>query len=442
MTVVRFAPSPTGLLHIGNARTALLNWLFAKGRGGRFVLRLDDTDQARSREEYAEQIIEDLAWLGIEPDLVVRQSERLDRYDEAARRLRGDGRLYGCYETPDELERRRKLRLAQGLPPVYDRSGLSLGPEERERLAEEGRRPHWRFLLRERRVEWDDLCRGPQHVETTALSDPVLVREDGTYLYTLPSVVDDIDLGITHVIRGEDHVTNTGVQIELFEALGSVPPGFAHHNLLIAGSGEALSKRTGALSLKSLREAGYEPAAVASLAVLLGSAEAVEARPDLASLARELDLMRLSRAPARFDEAELEGLNRSLIREMDYKTAKARLASVGADLGERFWLAVRGNLDRVRDAIIWRDVIEGPVEPPPPDREFLDVAARELPPEPWDDGTWSSWTGALKAQTGRKGKDLFMPLRLALTGREHGPELRAFLPLLGRERVEARLRKR
>ncbi len=444
MTVtVRFAPSPTGHLHIGNARTALLNWLFAKARGGRFVLRLDDTDRERSRPEFADQIERDLAWLGIEPDLVVRQSERLDLYDAAADRLRRDDRLYPAYETPDELERRRKMQLAQGKPPVYDRAARSLPAEERQRLEAEGRAPHWRFLLDGGRIGWDDLCRGPQHVETATLSDPVLVRGDGSYLYTLPSVVDDLDLGVTHVIRGEDHVTNTGVQIELFQALGGAAPGFGHHNLLTASGGEGLSKRSGALSLKALREAGFEPGAVASLAVLLGSAEAVEARADLDALGRDLDLKRLSRAPARFDEGELDGLNRTLLREMPYEAAQPRLAACGADLGPGFWHAVRGNIDRLPEAADWRAVVEGPVEPPAPqDADLLDVAARLLPPEPWDDTTWGAWTGAVKAESGRKGKALFMPLRLALTGRDHGPELKALLPLIGRERALERLSRR
>ena len=271
MTVtVRFAPSPTGYLHIGNARTALLNYLFARRHGGRFILRLDDTDTERSRPEYADAIIADLAWINIAPDLIIRQSERRDVHDAAADRLRGLDRLYPCYETPEELERRRKRQLARHRPPVYDRAARDLTEADRAGLEAGGRNPHWRFLLEDRDVTWDDLCRGPQHYAAGALSDPVLIREDGSYLYTLPSVADDADTGVTHVIRGEDHVTNTAVQIELFEALGHTPPVFAHHNLLTAAGGEGLSKRTGSLSLRSLREAGFEPMAVASLAVLIG----------------------------------------------------------------------------------------------------------------------------------------------------------------------------
>ena len=334
--IVRFAPSPTGLIHIGNARTALLNALFARRKGGTFILRFDDTDLERSKPEFADAIEQDLAWLGIKPDVVVRQSERFDLYDSVAARLKAMGRLYACYETPDELERRRKRQLARGLPPIYDRAALKLTAEDRARLEAEGRRPHWRFLLNHRNVAWSDLVRGDSHVDCASLSDPVLVREDGTYLYTLPSVADDIDLNITHVIRGEDHVTNTAVQIQLFEALGATAPVFAHHNLLTTASGEGLSKRLGHLSLKSLREAGLEPQAVASLAVLVGSAEAVRPVASLDELASLIDFAHISRAPARFDESELEHLNSKLVHSMSYDEVRERLAALGIGGGEAF----------------------------------------------------------------------------------------------------------
>lgn len=437
--VVRFAPSPTGLIHIGNARTALLNALFARREGGTFILRFDDTDLERSRPEYAAAIAEDLAWLGIPPDRTVRQSDRFALYAEAAERLKAMGRLYAAYETPDELEFRRKRQLARGLPPVYDRAALKLTEEERARLEAEGRRPHWRFLLDHRTVEWTDMVRGASHVDCASLSDPVLVRADGTYLYTLPSVVDDIDLGVTHVIRGEDHVTNTAVQIQLFEALGGAVPAFAHHNLLTTASGEGLSKRLGHLSLRGLRESGLEPQAVASLAVLVGSAEAVRAVPSLDALARLVDFAHISRAPAKFDEAELEHLNARLVHELPYEAVKDRLAALGVGGGEAFWLAVRTNLTRVADAAAWWAVVEGPVEPAIADPAVVRAAAETLPPEPWDGGTWKRWTEGVKAATGAKGKALFMPLRLALTGRDHGPELAALLPLIGRARAARRL---
>ena len=437
--VVRFAPSPTGYIHIGNIRTALLNWCVAKRAGGRFILRYDDTDMARSRQEYADAIAVDLAWLGMVPDVKARQSERMALYDAAAGRLREAGRLYPCYETEEELERRRTLQKARGLPPVYDRAALRLTAEQKAALEAEGRRPHWRFLLNHRIVEWQDGVRGPAHVDTSSLSDPVLIRADGGYLYTLPSVVDDIDLGVSHIIRGEDHVTNTAVQIEIFEALGGTVPEFAHHNLLTTVSGEGLSKRSGALSIGSLREAGFEPMAVASLAVLTGTAEAVRPIASLQELAALVDLSRISRAPARFDPAEIETLNAKLLHETAFADVSQRLTALGVEGGEDFWLAVRSNLVRLADAKLWWDVVTGPVAAGEQDREFLGRAAALLPSGPWDENTWGAWTQAVKEATGAKGKALFMPLRQALTGLDHGPELKALLPLIGRERVLARL---
>ncbi|MFO1148921.1 MAG: glutamate--tRNA ligase [Alsobacter sp.] len=440
--VHRFAPSPTGRLHIGNARSALLNGLLARRNAGRFILRLDDTDQERSRQVYADAIVEDLAWLGLKPDLLVRQSDRTALYDAAADRLRAAGRLYPCYETEDELDRRRKRQAARGLPPVYDRAALKLGEADRAALEAEGRRPHWRFLLELRTVAWTDLVRGECHVDCASLSDPVLVRADGTYLYTLPSVVDDIDLGVTDVVRGEDHVTNTAVQIQIIEALAgaSAVPRFGHHNLFVLPGGEGLSKRQGHLSLGSLREAGLESLAVAIDAVLLGSSEPVRPLAGLDELAGLIDLAHLSRAPARFDETELAALNARLLHHLPYSAVADRLTALGVTEGEAFWLAVRGNLALLREAAEWRDVVRGPLEPAQGrDEAFLAEAARLLPQGPYDETSWGAWTGAVKEATGRKGRDLFMPLRLALTGREHGPELKALLPLIGEAQARARL---
>jgi glutamyl-tRNA synthetase len=437
--IVRFAPSPTGHIHIGNTRVALLNALYARREGGTFILRFDDTDLARSRKEYADSIETDLHWLGIPPDVIVRQSERFGLYDAAAEQLKAIGRLYPCYETQEELEFRRKRQLARGLPPIYDRAALKLTDDDRAKLEEEGRKPHWRFRLEPSNVAWNDLVRGSCHVDCSSLSDPVLVREDGTYLYTLPSVVDDIDLKITHVIRGEDHVTNTAVQIQIFEALAAAIPTFAHHSLLITASGEGLSKRLGHLSVKGLRDGGLEPQAVASLAVLVGSAESVRPIADLNELAKLIDFSHISRAPAKFDESELENLNARLIHEMPYEVARERLAAMDADAGEAFWNAVRSNLTKVQDAAEWATVVRGPVTPVIEDRGFIDAATDVLPSEPWDASTWKTWTEAVKTKTGVKGKALFMPLRLALTGLGHGPELGALLPLIGPERARARL---
>ena len=438
---VRFAPSPTGRIHIGNARTALINALVARKQNGRFVLRYDDTDLERSKDEYAESIALDLAWLGIVPDEVVRQSQRVPSYDVASARLKDVARLYPCYETADELDRRRKRQQARGLPPVYDRAALELTDADRAALEAEGRRPHWRFLLDRIDVTWDDGVRGPSHIDCASLSDPVLIREDGSYLYTLPSVVDDIDLGVTHVIRGEDHVTNTAVQIQLFQALGGLVPAFAHHNLLTTASGEGLSKRSGALSLGGLREAGVESLAVAALAVLTGSSDAVQPVESLDALGALFDLSHISRNPARFDPAELHHLSARTLHGMPYPAVTSRLAAFGITgaRAELFWMAVRGNLERFDDVAIWWNVVEGPLEPLREDPAFLETAEALLPAEPWDHTVWSAWTTRIKAETSRKGRALFHPLRLALTGRENGPELAALLPLIGRARAADRL---
>lgn len=440
--VLRFAPSPTGLIHVGNARTALLNALIARRAGGTFILRFDDTDAARSRAEYAQAIATDLAWLGISPDITVRQSDRIGDYAAAAERLKAMGRLYPAYETEEELDLKRGLQRARGLPPVYDRAALALSPEDRARLEADGRRPHWRFRLNHRVVAWDDGVRGPQQVDTATLSDPVLVRADGSFLYTLPSVVDDLALGVTQVIRGEDHVTNTAVQIEIFEALEGPVPGFAHHNLLTLPSGEGLSKRLGHLSLSALREAGQEALAVAALSVLVGTSHAVEPVADLDALAAMVDLAAISRAPARFDPADLDALTARTLHIMPFSAAAARLEAAGIGGGEAFWLAVRANLSRFDDAQDWWGIVATPRAGviAEDDRAFLAEAAGLLPAEPWDGATWKAWTAAVKAATGRSGRNLFHPLRLALTGRETGPELAALLPLMGRARAERRLR--
>ncbi len=455
MTVtVRFAPSPTGLIHIGNARTALFNWLFAKKHAGRFILRFDDTDVARSKKEYADATIADIEWLGIHPDAIEYQSRRLAYYDAAVERLKAAGLLYPSYETAEELELRRKIRLSRRLPPIYGREALKLTGEEKAAYEAEGRKPYWRFMLpnftttpletTRTEIHWDDLVRGSETVDLASLSDPVLVRDDGTYLYTLTSVVDDIDLGMTHIIRGNDHVTNTGVQHALFQALGAEPPIFGHHNLLTATSGEGLSKRSGALSLDGLRRSGIEPMAVASLAVLLGTSESVAAVPSMAELVDHFDPAATSKSAAKFDPAELQLLNHALLHHMEFKDAAPRLAALGIDneVAERFWLAVRGNLDVFADAENWWRVIhEGPQEKPQlpsEDREFVWAAFDLLPPEPWSDMTFKLWTDQVKAATGRKGRALFAPLRLALTGLSSGPELADLMPLMGREGILAR----
>jgi glutamyl-tRNA synthetase len=437
--LVRSAPSPTGYLHIGNARSALFNWLFARRHGGRFLLRFDDTDLSRSTPEFAAAIAEDLAWLGIAPDAIISQSQRLALYDEAADKLRASGRLYPCYETADELDRRRKRQLARGLPPVYDRAALSLTEDDRAKLEAEGRRPHWRFRLEPRIVAWNDLVRGQAHVDCASLSDQVLIREDGSYLYHLPSVVDDAETGVTHIIRGEDHVTNTAVHIQIFEALGAPLPIFAHHNLLTTVSGEGLSKRLGHLSLRGLREAGVEALAVAALATLTGSSDAVRPVSSLDELAELVDLAHVSRAPAKFDEHELETLSARTLHQLPLAAVAERLAALDVPATEPFWLAVRGNLARLEEVRTWWRVVAGPLAPVVADAALASAAATLLPAEPFDATTWKSWTQAVAIATGLKGRALFMPLRQALTGLDHGPELAALLPLIGRDKALKRL---
>ncbi|WP_216635790.1 glutamate--tRNA ligase [Magnetospirillum moscoviense] len=437
---VRFAPSPTGLLHVGNARVALINWLFAKAHGGYFVLRYDDTDAERSKPEYVEAIAADLGWLGLEWDRHFHQSARLERYREVAEALKAHGRLYPCYETPEELEYKRKRQLARGQPPVYDRAHLHLPKVELDRLIAEGRTPHWRFKLDHRVEQWEDLVKGSMHVDCASLSDPVLIRADGTFLYTLPSVVDDADYAISHIIRGEDHVTNSAPQLQLFRAIGAIPPQFAHLPLMTDISGAGLSKRLGSLSLSEMREDGVLPMAVNSLLAKLGTSDAIEERNNLDSLIEEFSITHFSRSTAKFDPVELAHLNTRLLHAMSFAEAESALAALGLDQADQaFWEAVKGNLAKMADSRQWWPVVAGPITPVVEDQAFLDAAAGLLPPEPWDASTWSAWTNAIKAATGAKGRALFHPLRLALTAYENGPELKNLLPLIGREKALERL---
>jgi glutamyl-tRNA synthetase len=439
MTIVRFAPSPTGLLHVGNGRTAMLNYLFVRHAKGKFFLRIDDTDTERSKPEYEAAILEDLAWLGMTHDIFARQVERADAHARAAEALKASGHLYPAYESADELDRRRKRQIAMHKPPVYDRAALKLTVEDRAKLEAEGRKPHWRFKLSQTKVKWHDSVRGDVEIDTAHLSDPVLIREDGRFLYTLPSVVDDVDYKITHVIRGEDHVTNTAAQIEIFEALGAKVPHFAHFPLLVGVGGVALSKRIGSLSLREIREMGIEPLALASYLAKTGTSDAIELRPSLDVLAEEFSFDKIGRAPAHFDPAELDGLNAKLLHAMPYEAVADRLAQLGID-SAALWDAIKPNLTKLADAADLAALVTARVTPVIEDAAFIAQAADVLPPEPWDETTWSAWTKAITAATGKKGRDLFHPLRLALTARESGPEMKKLLPLMGREKVLARLK--
>jgi glutamyl-tRNA synthetase len=437
--VTRFAPSPTGRLHVGNIRTALHNWIYARKSGGRFLLRIDDTDAERSEERYVEAIRADLQWLGLIPDAEVRQSQRFALYESRFAELVAGGHAYPAYESAQELDLKRKIQLGRGLPPVYDRAALSLTEEERATLEAEGVRPHWRFKLDHGApIEWDDAVRGPQRFDPATMSDPVIRRADGTWLYMLPSVIDDIDMGVTQVVRGEDHVSNTALQIQMFQALGAELPRFAHAALLTGNEGK-LSKRLGSLGVDHFREIGIEAQAVRALLARIGTSDPVEPVADMAPLIAGFDFTRFGRAPARFDEAELAQLNARILHQTPYDAVADRLPT---GMGSAEWEAVRPNLNTVAEAADWWQVIEGPVdasEPTEDDHAYLAQAAHVAAAIDWSTDPWHALTTALKDVTGRKGKTLFLPLRLALTGRAQGPDMAALLPLIGRERTIARL---
>lgn len=440
MTIkTRFAPSPTGHLHVGNIRTALHNWMLARKNGGTFMLRIDDTDAERSEEQYVEAIRADLEWLGLTPEGEERQSQRLAGYDAAFENLKAAGRIYPAYETAQELDLKRKIQLGRGKPPIYDRAALDLTAEQIAAFEAQGRKPHWRFKLDHGTpILWTDRIRGDQHFDPALLSDPVILREDGSWLYMLPSAIDDVDMGITHVVRGEDHVANTAVQIQMFEALGAEPPEFAHEALLVGTEGK-LSKRLGSLGVSSFREKNIEPQAIVALLARIGTSDPVEPIADVEPLIASFDFARFGRAPARFDEEELAQLNQKIVHLLDYADVKDRLPdAMTADA----WAVIRPNLHDMGDVEQWWQVVTGPIAPPefsPEDREFLTVAHDKLEELEASSDLWKDLTGALKEATGRKGKPLFMPLRQALTGLDHGPDMNALLPLIGRETAQARL---
>lgn len=430
---VRFAPSPTGYMHIGNTRTAVFNWLLAKKLGGEFMLRIDDTDVLRSKPEYEAAIRDILNWLGFKWNFEARQTARMGRYDEVVAKLKAQGRVYPCYETAEELEVMRKRLMTKGLPPIYDRGALKLTAEQIAAYEKEGRRPHYRFKLLPGIIEWDDMVRGHCRYDASNLADPVIIREDGSYLYHLPSVIDDSDFGITHIIRGEDHVTNTAAQIQMFEAIGGRVPQFAHLPLLTGKEGK-LSKRLGSLGVRELRAEGVEAMAICSFLAKLGTSEAIEPYYDLETLAQSLDLSKLGRSQPKFDEEELKIFNTKYVHTLPYQMVKDRI-----DADEEFWNAVRGNLKVVEDIKEWEKICRQSIVPQIEDKELTDLAAALLPPEPWNSETFNLWMNEVKAQSSKKGKELFHPIRKALTAQENGPELKILLPLIGREKALKRL---
>ena len=438
-TVTRFAPSPTGLLHLGNIRTALINWLYARTNNGKFILRIDDTDLERSKDEYISQIKYDLDWLGIVFDETFNQSSRFDRYREQFEKLKADGRIYPCYETPEELERKRKLLIAAGGKQVYDRSAMELTDQQKKDYEAEGRKPHWRFLLKTERMKWDDLLKGEIDIDLTSLSDPVLFREDGVPLYTFSSAVDDIDYGITNVIRGDDHTSNTAVQVEIINALDQNKITFAHHALLKASSGDKLSKRDNVISISSFREANMEPISILSLLATIGTSNSIELKDNIDQIKSEFKLSTISTSPGRIEIDVLNALNKKQVQKYNFSEIEERLKKIDEKIDQKFWETIRGNLNVVEDIKQWTDIVFNSETIKPSDKDYIKIAMELIPDDPWNDETWGLWTSAIKEKTGRKGKELFLPLREAFTGLNHGPEMKLLIQLLGREKIIERV---
>ena len=431
---VRFAPSPTGWIHIGNVRTALFNYLWTKKMGGTMLLRIDDTDVVRSKKEYEDGIYDALNWLGIKWDEEERQSRRVERYDEVVEKLKNEGRIYACYDTPEELEFKRKRLMARGLPPIYDRQALKYTPEDIKKFEEEGRKPHYRFKLIDSDIVWEDEVRGTCKYDANKLSDPIIIREDGSYLYHLPSVIDDVDFGITHIVRGEDHVTNTAAQIQMFEAVGGKVPVFAHLPLLTGKEGK-LSKRLGSLGIRELREEGVEAMAICSFLAKLGTSEDIRAFYSLDELSQTLDFNKIGRSQPKFDDEELKKFNTKLIHNMPYESLKDNFG-----VAKEFWENVRSNLEIAKDVLLWDNICNKEIEPVIEDKDFTLEASELLPKSNFDENTFGAWMNEVKAKTGRKGKELFHPIRMALTGEANGPELKTLLPLIGYDKAYKRLR--
>ncbi|MBD3786760.1 MAG: glutamate--tRNA ligase [Sphingomonadales bacterium] len=438
-TVTRFAPSPTGYIHVGNLRTALMNYLIARKTGGTFILRIDDTDQERSKQEYVDALKADLEWLGLHWDREERQSARGDRYAEAADQLRAAGRFYECFESPTELDLKRKKQLNMGKPPVYDRTSLRLSEAEKAAFRAEGREGYWRFQLDQERIEWEDGILGPISIDAASVSDPVLIKASGQVLYTFASSVDDTDMGVTHIVRGADHVTNTATQIQIIRALGGTPPRFAHHSLLTGPGGEELSKRLGALSIRDLRASGIAPEALLSMMARLGSSQPVELMMSLDEIAEGFELSQFGAAPTKFDAADLIPLTRARNQHLPFEAVAEQIAGLGipAEKARAFWAVASKNIDKLADLAHWAELVLEGAEAviDPEDAEFVAAALALLPPPPYSETTWAEWTAAVKEATGRKGKGLFMPLRKALTGQAHGPEMAELMPLLTKVRA-------
>ena len=439
MTKVRFAPSPTGYLHIGNFRTALINFLFAKNKNGHFMLRIDDTDDERSLKKYEDAIKEDLSWVGINWDSLEKQSSRLSYYDQALQKLLDKKRAYPCFETAEELSLKRKKQLSSGKPPIYDRSALNLSDSDIADLKAKGRSPHYRFLLDHKDVNWNDLVKGTSQYNMSNLSDPVIIREDGRVIYTLASVVDDIDFEVTDILRGEDHMTNSAAQIQLFEALESSPPNLGHLSLLTDISGAGLSKRMGSISLRDLKDEGFQPMAISSLLSKVGTSDAVEIFRDINQIISDFDISKFGKSKPKFDKNELRGLNSKLFKMLDFSDISNQLKKFNFKISSDFWELVKGNIENLEELELWWNIIYGNIEPKYNDENFLNTALETLPEGNFDKNTWTNWTSILMKETGRKGKELYNPIRMSLTGQNKGPEMATLVFLMGREKVLERL---
>ena len=437
--ITRFAPSPTGLLHVGNIRTALFNYLFSLKNSGKFILRIDDTDSERSTEEFSNQILNDLDWLGIKIDEIHKQSERLEIYKVYFQKLIDCNYVYKCYETAEELDTKRKRLVARRMPPVYDRSSLYLSDDEVKQYLDEGRKPYWRFKLSGKRTNFNDLIRGEVSVDTSAQSDPVIVREDGGFLYNLPSVIDDIEMGITNIIRGEDHVTNSGIQVEMFKCLEKEPPIFGHHPLLVDENGDPFSKRNSAASVKGLMEENYEPMAINSLNASIGTSLEINIFKSLNDIANEIDLNQIARAPARFSMNQLSRLNSDILSRLDIETVSERLKSNNIIFDQKIWDVIKSNIKNINEYKEWYEIINGSIKVENLDQDFINLTESLLPLEPWDDSTWGDWIALIKKSSDKKGKDLFLPLRRAITGLNDGPELKNIILLMGYDKIKTRL---
>ena len=437
--ITRFAPSPTGLLHVGNIRTALFNYLFSLKGAGEFILRIDDTDTERSKIEYADQILRDLDWLGIKLDKIYKQSERIEIYNKYFQELIDNNLIYKCFESPEELDTKRKRLVARRMPPIYDRSSLYLSESEIKKYLDEGRKPYWRFKLSGKRINFEDLIRGNVSVDTSAQSDPVIVREDGGFLYNLPSVIDDIEMGITNIIRGEDHVTNSAIQVEMFRSLGKEAPIFGHHPLLVDENGDPFSKRNSAVSIKGLMEDNYEPMAINSLNASIGTSIEINTFKSLNDIADRINLNQVARAPARFSMNQLSKLNSDILSQLDNKIVSERLSIKNVNFDEKIWNVIKSNIENLSEYEKWDKIIKGSIKTDNLDSDYMILAESLLPPEPWDEDTWGKWISSIKEVSDKKGKDLFLPLRMAITGQNYGPELKNIILLMGYDKIKYRL---